>query len=93
MRFLKTAYDYFFYCGAGKDEYNAVKKDAYVSNYKTWRFLHLLMVAAFTIMYLCSLVYDILESNRVFYLFALIYSVVASILYICRYRCCSFSRA
>ena len=81
MRFLKTAYDYFFYCGAGKDEYNAVKKDAYVSNYKTWRFLHLLMVAAFTIMYLCSLVYDILDSNRVFYLFALVYSVIASILF------------
>ena len=81
MRFLKTAYDYFFYCGAGKDEYNAVKKDAYVSNYKTWRFLHLLMVAAFTIMYLCSLVYDILDSNRLFYLFALVYSVIASILF------------
>ena len=81
MRFLKTAYDYFLYCGAGKDEYNAVKKDAYVSNYKTWRFLHLLMVAAFTIMYLCSLVYDILDSNRVFYLFALVYSVVASLLF------------
>ena len=81
MRFLRTAYDYFFYCGAGKDEYNAVKKDAYVSNYKTWRFLHLLMVAAFTIMYLCSLVYDILDSNRVFYLFALVYSGIASILF------------
>ncbi|MBR3700216.1 MAG: GGDEF domain-containing protein [Clostridiales bacterium] len=81
MRFLRTARNYFFYSGIEKDEYNAVKKDAYVSNYVIWRLLHVLLVAAFAFLYISSLFYDLLESNRLFYLFALVYSVVASVLF------------
>ena len=81
MRFLRTARNYFFYSGIEKDEYNAVKKDAYISNYKIWRLLHVLMVAAFAFLYLSSLVNDLLESNKLFYLIALGYSVVASVLF------------
>ena len=80
MRVLRIIRNYFFYSGIEKDEYNAVKKDAYVSNYKIWRVLHVLMVAAFAFLYLSSLVNDLLESNRIFYLFALAYSVIASVL-------------
>ena len=82
MRFLRTARNYFFYCGIEKDEYNAVKKDAYVSNYKIWRLLHVLMVSAFAFLYLSSLVNDLLESNKLFYLIALAYSVIASVLFL-----------
>ena len=82
MRFLKTVKNYFFYCGIEKDEYNAVKKDAYVSNYKIWRLLHVLMVAAFAFLYLSSLVNELLESNKLFYLVALAYSVIASVLFL-----------
>lgn len=81
MRFLRTARNYFFYSGIEKDEYNAVKKDAYVSNYVIWRLLHVLLVVAFAFLYISSLFYDLLESNRLFYLFALVYSVVASVLF------------
>ena len=81
MKALRIIRNYFFYCGIEKDEYNAVKKDAYVSNYVIWRLLHVLMVAAFAFLYLSSLVNDLLESNKIFYLVALAYSVIASILF------------
>ena len=81
MRFLRTAKNYFFYSGIEKDEYNAVKKDAYVSNYKVWRLLHVLMVVAFAFLYVGSLANDLLELNQLYYLIALIYSVVATVLF------------
>lgn len=31
MKLLKTLRNYYLYCGIEKDEYNAVKKDAYIS--------------------------------------------------------------
>ena len=81
MRFLRTARNYFFYSGIEKDEYNAVKKDAYISNYKVWRLLHVLMVVAFAFLYVGSLMNDMLELNKIFYLAALVYSVIASVLF------------
>lgn len=38
---------YFVYCGVGKDEYLSVKKDAYVSNFRVWKFLHIFMLVAY----------------------------------------------
>ena len=74
--------NYFFYSGIEKEEYEAVKKDAYVSNYLVWRILHLVMVAAFAFLYLSSLVNDLLESNKTFYLFGLAYSVFVCCLFL-----------
>ena len=34
---FKTIRNYYFYCGIEKDEYNAVKKDAYISNFEVWK--------------------------------------------------------
>ena len=76
MSFLRVLRNYFFYSGIEKEEYEAVKKDAYVSNYAVWRILHLVMVAVFAFLYLSSLVNDLLETNRLFYLIALAYSVI-----------------
>ena len=81
MKALRTIRNYFFYSGIEKEEYDAVKKDAYVSNYSVWRILHVVMVAAFAFLYLSSLVNDLLETNRLFYLLGLTYSVVASCLF------------
>jgi len=81
VRTLRIIRNYFFYSGIEKDEYNAVKKDAYISNYKVWRLLHVLMVAAFAFLYIGSLMNDLLELNKIFYLAALAYSVIASILF------------
>ena len=75
MDVLRTIRNYFFYSGIERDEYNAVKKDAYISNYEVWRILHFLMVAAFAFLYVSTFFNDLLESNSVFYLTGLAYSV------------------
>ena len=83
MNALKIIRNYFFYCGIEKDEYNALKKDAYVSNYKIWRVLHFLMAAVFGLLFAFSFASDLLALNRVFYLAALGYSVAAIALFGC----------
>lgn len=75
MDVLRSIRNYFFYSGIERDEYNAVKKDAYISNYEVWRILHFLMVAAFAFLYVSTFFNDLLKSNSVFYLTGLAYSV------------------
>ena len=81
MRALRTIRNYFFYCGIEKDEYEAVKKDAYISNYMVWRILHCVMVATFGFLYVSSLFSPLLGSNRFFYMLGLIYSIFACSLF------------
>ena len=76
---LKTVRNYFCYCGIEKDEYNALKKDAYVSNFEVWRILHVLMAAVFAFLFIGSLFNELMKDNRLFYLLALVYSVIAVI--------------
>ena len=80
---MKSALNYlrnlFCYCGIEKDEYNAIKKDAYVSNFKVWRILHILMAAVFAFLYIGSLLFDLMSANS---------RLSRSLSSICRYRCC-----
>lgn len=78
MNVLKTIRNYFLYCGIEKDEYNTLKKDAYVSNFGVWRILHCLMVIVFCALFVSSLFSELLQPNRLFYLSALVYSVIAT---------------
>jgi len=78
MKVLRIIRNYYFYCGIGKDEYNAVKKDAYVSNYEVWRILHILMAAIFGFLYLASLANGLMAINRWPYLAAFLYSALAT---------------
>ena len=77
MKALRTIRNYYFYCGIEKDEYNAVKKDAYVSNYEVWKILHFLMALVFGFLYLSSFANRLMALNRWFYLIAFLYSVLA----------------
>ena len=77
MNILKTIHNYYFYCGIEKDEYNAVKKDAYISNFEVWKILHFLMAAVFLALYLVSLHYSIMAPNKWLYLTGFLYSVFA----------------
>ena len=77
MNIVKTIRNYYFYCGIEKDEYNAVKKDAYISNYKVWKILNFLMAAVFCFLYLASLQYRMMEINRWFYLIGFLYFICA----------------
>lgn len=79
MKILKTIRNYYFYCGIEKEEYEAVKKDAYISNFQVWKILHFLMAAAFCFLFLTSLQYGMMETNRWFYLIGFLYSVCAII--------------
>ncbi len=81
MKVLRTIRNYFFYCGIEKDEYNAIKKDAYVSNFEVWRILHFLMVAVFGALYIGSLRYDLFRANSLLYLLALVYSIIVIVLF------------
>ena len=77
MRILRILRNYFFYCGIEKNEYNSLKKDAYVSNFRIWRILHFLMVFIFGSLFTSSCLSDLLKQNQLFYLISLIYSVIA----------------
>lgn len=81
MKILRTIGRYFCYCGVEKDEYNTIKKDAYVSNFEVWRILHILMDIAFGALFISSLLNEFMGINKYFYLGALIYSLLATILF------------
>ena len=77
MKLLHLLKNYFFYCGIEKDEYNALKKDAYVSNFLVWRVLHFLMAAVFGVLFIGSLRYALLRPNSLVYLISFLYSAIA----------------
>ena len=78
MKLFRKLRNYFCYCGIERDEYNSIKKDAYASNFVVWRMLHFLMTATFAFLFVSSLFNDLMKMNRLFYLLALIYSVIAT---------------
>ncbi len=81
MSVLRTIRNYFFYCGIEKDEYDALKKDAYVSNYRVWRILHFVMSFGFAVMFVSSLLTDLTRINRWLYLSLFFYSIAANCLF------------
>ena len=81
MKVLRMIRNYVCYCGIEKDEYNAVKKDAYISNYNVWRILHFMMLAVFALLSVSSLKVDIMTANKVFYLISFVYSAIAAVLF------------
>lgn len=77
MRALRILRNYFFYCGIERDEYNAIKKEAYISNFNVWKILHFLMAALFGALFISSLHYDLLKMNSWLYMLSFAYSVIA----------------
>ena len=73
--------NYICYCGIEKEEYNALKKDAYRSNFMVWRALHLLMAVVFGVLLVSTLFNDLVKINRVYYLAAFLYSAAAVCLF------------
>ncbi len=81
MKVLHTIRKYFCYCGIEKEEFRAVKKNAYVSNFEVWRILHFLMDLVLAAMFLASFANDFLGMNMFVYMGGLIYSVLATVLF------------
>ena len=78
---LRTVRNYICYCGIEKEDFKAVKKDAYASNFQIWRILHIIMDVAFALLFIFSLVNDLAKDNRFFYLGAFIYSIIATVFF------------
>lgn len=76
-QFFKTLLNYFFYCGIEKEEYQAVKKDAYISNFTIWRSMHIFMAAVFGILFFASILINLLSANRALYFGGFLYSTLA----------------
>ncbi|MCR5566739.1 MAG: GGDEF domain-containing protein [Clostridiales bacterium] len=77
MGVFRTIRSYICYCGIEKEEYKALKKDAYVSNFRVWQGLHVLMAVVFGALFVASGFSHLMGSNRVFYLCAFAYSLAA----------------
>ena len=63
-KILRTLRNYICYCGIEKEEFKAVKKDAYRSNFEVWRVLHLLMVLAFGVLFIFSVCSPFVKDNK-----------------------------
>ena len=82
MKFLKTLRNYLCYCGIEKEEYRALKKDAYVANFQVWRVLHCLMAVVFAALFIGSFSLEVLRPNMYFYLSEFLYAVIAACLFL-----------
>ena len=81
MKVLRIIRNYVCYCGIEKEEYNALKKDAYVSNFRVWRVLHIVMAAVFGLLLFSTLFSKLMRTNQAFYLIAFLYSAGALCLF------------
>ena len=79
MTFLHALKNYLCYCGIEREEYNKVKKSAYISNFKIWRILHCFMTAIFAALFIGSLFDSLLQHNVWIYLLYLLYAVAAAV--------------
>jgi diguanylate cyclase (GGDEF)-like protein len=76
MKFFRKLRNYFCYCGIEKEEYNSIKKNAYISNFEVWRVLHFLMAAAFGVAFAISMFDQIMAINKIVYGVAFGYSIL-----------------
>ena len=81
MTFLKKMRNYFFYCGIDREEYKAIKKNAYISNFVIWRSLHFLIAATMIFLFLVSISTDFVRRNAIIYIFGFCYSIIVIILF------------
>ena len=85
-KILHNIKNYTCYCGIEKDEYDTVKKEAYISNFGVWKVLHILMFATFGLLFIGSLLSESMKPNMIFYLIAFSYSAISSILFLFVFR-------
>lgn len=71
----------FCYCGMTRDEYNAVKKEAYISNFTVWKYLHALMAFGFFLMGTLHFIFDARLNVVAIYAIAFLYSLFACFLF------------
>lgn len=81
MKLLKTLRNYLLYCGIEKEEYNAIKKDAYVSNFEVWRILNFLITGVSGGLFISSCFNELIRNNLFVYLALFVYAIIVTILF------------
>ena len=72
----------FCYCGVSKKEYESVKRDAYISNFHTWKFLHVFISIYFIVLSSEAITYSGLFSvSSILRIALLVYSATISVLF------------
>ena len=79
--YLQKLKNLFFYCGLEKEEYNEIKLEAYKSNFRAWKLLHILIFALFFIMTIVNIVLGFSSSTVLLSLLTLIYSGIICVLF------------
>ena len=74
--------DLFCYCGLSKEEYRGIKRQAYISNYQVWKYLHILLLAAYLFLAVALYCYDGLTISTFVQIWMSVYLLVASCLFI-----------
>ncbi len=81
MKLFRTIRNYLCYCGIEKDEYNKVKKAAYVSNFRVWRILHCALIVLFAALSVASRFDGPMAGNGALYLCGLGYSIISTLVF------------
>lgn len=74
------------YCGLTKEEYSSVKRDAYVSNYRVWKIIHVLMVLTYATLFLLSFLHTGMSFATYIRLVMFFYSVLATLIFFFQMR-------
>lgn len=85
-KYLQKLRDCFCYCGLSKEEYKIIKKDAYVSNFTVWKYLHVLMMLGYAVLMVMSMIYEGFSLPYMVHLGMMIYSIVGCILFFFVFR-------
>ena len=69
------------YCGITKDEYNSIKKDAYISNFVVWKYLHIFICFVFLAFAVSTLIESGISGVFMASTLVSLYSAVVTILF------------
>ena len=71
----------FCYCGLEKTDYNKIKRQAYVANFKMWRWLHVIGLILSIGLYISSYAGNFISVSRTYALVLMLYFLVCVILF------------
>ena len=80
-RLLQKVRDLFCFCGLTKEEYRSIKKEAYISNFSVWKYLHVCFLIGYVLVALMLPPDNYISSSGILTLAGILYFTVASLLF------------
>lgn len=81
MRLFRYLGNIFVNCGVSSEEYKSVKKMAYAANFRSWKYLHILITVMCGFLVAATFFYPAIEYNRVVYITAFCYNLAITIMF------------